>query len=60
MKELRLAFEKGLEQQESIVLALKEDIAALHEQIKSQKEEKIEVQLPISAPPTIGQTIRTK
>jgi hypothetical protein len=48
MKELRLAFEKGLEQQESIVLALKGDIAALHEQIKSQKEEKIEVQLPIS------------
>ena len=48
MKELCLAFEKGLEQQESIVLALKGDIAALHKQIKSQKEEKIKVELPIS------------
>jgi preprotein translocase subunit SecD len=48
MKELRLALKKGLEQQESIVHDLKEDIAMLHKRIQSQEEKKIEVQLPIS------------
>ncbi len=43
MKELHLALKKGLEQQESIVDGLKEDIAMLHERIQSQEEKKIEV-----------------
>jgi hypothetical protein len=48
MKELHLALKKGLEQQESIVQGLKEDITMLHKRIQSQEETKIEVQLPIS------------
>ena len=53
MKELRQAFTKGLEQQESIVHGLKEDITALHMQIQSQEEEQIDVYLPISEHPPL-------
>ena len=53
MKELRQVLTKGLEQQESIVHGLKEDITALHKQIQSQEEKKIEVHLPISDHPPL-------
>ena len=55
MDAMRSDLKKGLEQQEASIQELKEDIAKLHKQFtdKLQEKENIEVQSPISDPPTL-------